>query len=254
MSGKIGEIYGRVVPFACAVPLAFALPVVAEFAQHAVEIRGGMYFGGMSPDGERLRLLFGGLKVLAIFALIIFAVRYWAFGGDIRRAARPTVSLLKGIAIFILVQGGGELLVMGLGRGIAMALGSDAELAARLTAMIVPLFGWLLFATLLYPWFVGLIVEDRSMTLSRSVRGIWGRLWTTFGLLLAAFLPAMILHYAFGYGAMDRPTAVVWAMMAVDALLVGVLAVLLASAYFTIYRRAVEAEPGEGGTGALGRV
>jgi hypothetical protein len=73
----------------------------------------------------------------------------------------------------------------------------------------------------------------------------------TFGLLLAGFLPGMFLHYAISYAAMGRAPALVWAMLLLDAFVVGLLAISLASAYFTIYRRAARrlcfGEEGEAG-------
>ena len=78
------------------------------------------------------------------------------------------------------------------------------------------------------------------MTLRRSARAIRGRMGGTFALFLAAYLPAMVVHYALGYRAIGRPEGVVWAMMVVDAAVVALLTLLLGSAFFTIYRRAAE--------------
>ena len=237
--GGLREIYGRVLPFALAMPLVLAIPLCAELAQHVVEVQLGMYAVGseLTAEAERTRMVFGGAKVLAIFVVLLFALRYWAFEGDVRRAATPTVSMLKGLGIVMLVQIGGELILLGIGRSLAMTLGPDAGRGAVAALTVGPILLWLFVANLLLPWFVGLLTEDRTMSLRRSVDGIRGRMWATFALLLGAYLPPMVVHYALGYGAMGRSGAILWAMLVVDSIVVALIAVILASAYFTIYRR-----------------
>jgi hypothetical protein len=237
--GAIREIYGRVPALAKAVPWVALLVFAAELVQHAAEIRLGMYeHGSLAPDARRTRLLFGLAKVLVILAALIFALRWWRFDGDWRRAARPTLALFKGLAILLLVQAGAEILLALLGRLAGAALGGGPRIVPLVTAG--PLLLWLFLATLLYPWYVGLLTEDRTMTLRRSAAGTRGRMWASFGLLLAGILPAMALHYALGYAAEGRGEPLVWALMLVDAAVVAFLALALASTYFTLYRRAAE--------------
>jgi hypothetical protein len=199
--------------------------------------------GTLAPDQMRLRLLFGALKVLAIVVTLLFALRYWRFDGDRRRAARPSLAFFKGLGLFIFVQIGGEALVLGMGGLLAQTMGAEASRPLRLALAILPLLLWLFFAGLLYPWFVGLLTEDEAMSLRRSVRGVAGQLWATFGTFLAGLLPLMLVHYALGYGAIGQPEAIVWPMMIVDAGIVALLSVVLGSTYFTIYRRAAERIP-----------
>jgi hypothetical protein len=238
----VREIHARAFALAKAMPLLLALPFAAELLQHAAEIGLGMYAddGMLAPQQMRIRLLFGAVKVIAIVITLLFALRWWRFEGDTRRAARPTRLFFKGLGIFLLVQIGGELVLTTVGQLLALGVGPGEGRGLRLALLFSPLLLWLFFANLLLPWFVGLLTEDRTMTLGRSVRGVWGRLWATFGILLAGFLPAMIVHYALGYGAMGRPAPLVWAMMVVDAGVVALLSLLLASTYYTIYRRAAE--------------
>lgn len=238
----IREIYARVPALAKAAPWLVLLVFAAEMVQHAAEIRLGMYEEGLiSADSRRTRLAFALPKVLAILAAVIFALRWWRFDGDSRRAARPTLALFTGLAIVILVQAGAEMLMILLVRLAGAALGTGARIVPVLSGGF--LLAWLVVATLLYPWYVGLLTEDRSMTLRRSAAGAFGRMWASFGLLLAGILPAMALHYALGYAAEGRPEPLVWALMLVDAAVVAFLALALASTYFTLYRRAAERAP-----------
>lgn len=238
----IREIYGRVPALAKAVPWVVLLVFAVEMIQHAAEIRLGLYDDGLlAPDAERTRLLFGLAKVAAIFAALIFALRWWRFEGDSRRAARPTLALFRGLAILVLVQAGAELALALIARLAGAALETGPSVAPVLTAGSLLL--WLFLATLLYPWYVGLITEDRTMALRRSAAGVRGRMWANFGLLLAGILPAMALHYALGHAAVGQAEAVVWAMMVADSGVVAFLALVLASTYFTLYRGAAERVP-----------
>ncbi len=241
--GAIREIYARVPALARAVPWLVLLVFAAELAQHAAEIRLGMYEAGpLAPGARRTRLLFGLAKVLAILAVLIFALRWWRFDGDSRRAARPTLALFRGLAILLLVQAGAEIVLALVARGAGAALGASGR-GAEVALAVGPMLLWLFLATLLYPWYVGLLTEDRAMTLRRSVAGVRGRMWESLALLLAGILPAMALHYALGYAAEGRAEPLVWALMLVDAGVVAFLALALASTYFTLYRRAAERVP-----------
>jgi hypothetical protein len=243
--GGVGEIYRRVLPFVRAVPLVLALPFAAELLQHAAEVRLGMYAHGglLTHRAREIRLAFGAVKILALLLVVIFALRWWRFG-DARRAARPTWAMLKGIVLVLLVDTAGETATVAIFTLIAALSGSAAAgQGVRVAIALAPFLLWAFFANLLYPWFVALLIEDREMTLARSLRGARGRLPSAFAILLAGILPAMGLHYAIGYGAMHVAGALVWAMMLVDAGLVSLLAVLIASTFFTLYRLAAARAP-----------
>jgi hypothetical protein len=238
---RLAAIYARVPQFARAAPLAVPIVFIAELIQHVVEIRLGMYadFGYLDPADQRVRLMFGAVKVVAIFLVLVFALRWWRFEGDSRRAARPTRATFKGLIIVFIVQIGGELLFIGAG-SLAARLIMPSSMTAYLAWRIGPALLWLMIAILLYPWYVALLTEDRGMTLRRSIRGIgWG--WPrAFGLFLGGIVPAMALHYLLGNGAMGRPVPLVWALMILDAALVAALALLIASTYFSLYQFAAE--------------
>jgi hypothetical protein len=240
----IHEIYARALGLARSTPALLLLAFSAELLQHIAEMRLGMFAqaGQLTPEAMRIRLLFGAVKVLALVLTLLFALRYWRFEGDRRRAARPTAAMFKGIGIFILVGLGGETITLLAGR-LLLAAAPHATTGYRIALVAAPALLWLFFANLLLPWFVGLLTEDRAMTLRRSVRGSWGHLWSSFAILVAGFLPLMIVHYALGYGALRRPVSALWPILIVDACVVAGLILALSSTYFTLYRRAAERAP-----------
>lgn len=243
MGHPMMEIYRRGFGLAVALPWLLTLPAVAEFAQHGAEILLGMYApGGMRPGGEATRLTFGIVKIVSILVVLLVALRWWRFDGDMHRAIRPTWAMTRGLVIVVAVQFGGETLILLIGSGLATMVGASGA-GVRFATLMIPLLAWLFMAGLFFPWYVGLLTEDRTMSLRRSARATRSRLPSVFGCLLGGFLPLMIVHYAIGYGARGRPVPLIWSLMAIDAAIVALLAAMLAASYFTIYRRAAEREP-----------
>lgn len=231
MIQDISQLYRRAFGLAARWPWLIALPVLAEGVQHVAEIRVGMYATAMTPEGQSVRIAFGLVKVLAIVLTIILAWRLWRFEGDVARVFRPTRALVRGIGLFLLVQFVGDAVALLAGRCIVALLGSPVG-AMRLVALL-PLLCWLLVSLTLFPWYVALAVEDRTMTIARSIRAVAGRFAPTLGLLLAGVLPLMALHYALGYAALGG--APVWPLMLVDTAVVGLLTAAVAASYFMLY-------------------
>ena len=238
----VAEVYSRIPLALRAMPYAVAIPVVAELAQHAVEIQLGMYVpgGAGAAASAPLRMIFGLIKVFCLLLFVLFAIRWWAFDGDSRRAATPGILFFKGLGLFMLIEFGGESLMRLIGQGLSWAAGPAIPMAARIAIEALPILLWWFAITSLLPWFIGMIVEDKDMSPRRSVAAVAPRIVPMFGLLLAGVLPGMIAHYAISYMAMGRAPALVWGLLILDALVVGLLALSLASTYFTIYRRAAD--------------
>ena len=234
---SVTSAYARGFGLVLALPLLLSLPFAAELLQHFAEIRLGMFTGPIDARAQAVRLAFGAVKVLSLFVTVLVALRWWAFDGDIGRTLRPNWRLAKGLSLVALVQIGGDLLGLGIGAAILAAIG-DPSRGARIAALVVPLLGWLFVAGLVYPWYVALLTEDREMTLRRSIAVMRLRLFRTFGLLVAGYLPLMIVHYALGFGAMRQEGALLWAMLIVDAGVVALLISMLAATYYEIYLRA----------------
>lgn len=208
-------------------PLAAALVVVPEFLQHAAEIHIGMFdsrAAARAVANDPLRWAFGYAK-LAGLALAFFAgARVWwcreRGGGDWWRIDRiDWPHFLLGLAILTLAP----LLAQPLKSGGLAAAGQVAE--------------WLLSLATLPAFLHALkgIFADRAT----PARTVWTRGWRYLPLFLllfaAAFAPAMALHYALHGLAFGRPTALVWMLMALDSLVVGLLAALVGAAFYTAY-------------------
>jgi hypothetical protein len=244
MLEAVARSYRRVPGVARALPAVALLPFLGELAQHAAEVHLGLFASGgaLDPHGVRVRLLFGALKVVLLLVALVLAIRWWRFEGDAGRAVRPTAQMAKGLGIALAVLLGGEGILGGIGYLIYRVL-PVADGAGRLVAFAVPLAAWAVILALILPWIVGLVAEDRTMTLRRSLRGTKGHVGSTIAIYLAGFLPAMAVHYLLNEAAMRRDAPALWALLVLDAAVVALLALALASTYYTVYRRAAARAP-----------
>ena len=216
-------------------PLIPLLAIVPEFLQHIVEIKLGMFeskaaFSALAMDP--MRWAFGYAKVAGLFLAIFATARYW--GGarerwwDLRTVAwKPFLIALAGNAAL----------------AIAMFV-----VGSRLSATAKPVFDAVVtIATLpLLVWLIGPLLGDRTMTLRRAYTGGWGRLMLMTVLAVAAFWPASQLHQWNHRWAMGAPQAAVWALMAWDAVVVGLIACWTGAALGAGYRSGeakIDAEP-----------
>jgi hypothetical protein len=208
-------------------PLIPLIAIVPEFVQHIVEINLGMFaskdaFRGLAMDPTRWA--FGYVKVAGLMLAIFAAARYW--GGarerwwDLRTIAwRPFAIALAGNAALTVVM---------------FAIGS------RLSATAKPVFDAVMTITSLpmLVWLVGPLLGDATMTLRRAYTGGWGRLLLMAVLAAAAFWPASQLHQWDHRWAMGAPRTIVWALMAWDAVVVGLIACWTGAALGAGYRGA----------------
>jgi hypothetical protein len=74
----------------------------------------------------------------------------------------------------------------------------------------------------------------------RSFAVMAGSFWRSLGYLIAGALPLMVVHYALGYGAIGRPEWLVWVMLAIDAMVVGLLALTMSGSGYLAGMRAAE--------------
>ena len=74
------------------------------------------------------------------------------------------------------------------------------------------------------------------MTFRKSVASMHRRWLWAFFLTLACMVPAIVPHYLLNDLAYGMPPAVVGLLLLLDSILVGFIALLFGSAYWTIYR------------------
>lgn len=197
-------------------PVIAAIPILAEFAQHVVEMQVGMYAG---PDGMRAaeadpsRMAFGFAKTLALGLIAYWALRFYA-----SRDPRWTRRLEpRAVRLFALVFALQTLLTA---LGLFAFSGSVAVGFFVFTLVFTPLLARFVAAAPLGVW----------ISPPTSIRQIAPQLPWAFAFNVIAILPLMALHYALGIGAVFVPgEAAKWAMLVLDALVVGWLAALMAA-------------------------
>jgi hypothetical protein len=240
-----GGVYAGAWRYALACPLLFAVPVVVEFIQHVIEMRIGMYdsiAAAQAVEADGARLGWGVVKTLSLGLAGYWVARFLLLRGaaDARRLDPVALRLFAWVLLF------------GLALTVLTLWGGDAMRLAGLGAHTMPagvavgLFGFIL-SILVAPWKVGAALGNAEMGFVRAIGLVgWGIWWGIIFTLLAV-LPPMILHYVFAFLAIGAAPGAAWAILAVDALLVGYLAAILAAVDVAIARRAA----GQAGVGLV---
>lgn len=207
-------------------PLVLALVVVPEFLQHVAEIRLGMFDSkaqAIAVANDPIRWAFGYAKIAGLVLTFLAAARFWwarEHGGrwwDLRTIAWGRFAL--GFLLFGLLPVVPGLFVAQLGKTTADAAGLVLTIALlpALFLLLAGLFG----------------------DVTTSVRAMWRRSWPwavlTALLLVLAFMPAQWLHGMNHKWAFGAHSAIVWALMIFDSLLVGLLAGLTGTAFYLGY-------------------
>lgn len=220
-------IYRHAAAFAVACPLLFLIPVLVEMAQHIVELRGGMYVdeaGAMVAETDPLRLQFGFVKTLALYLPGYWFVRFVLLR-DPARAARiewPAFGLWLVVFAFGAIQ-----MWWGLfGPSMTELAGLKGQSAT--IASVALTVGSMVLALYLAAWSAGWAVGNRAITPLRSFAIMHKGFWHAVGLMLTGMLPLMVVHYGLAIAAVVAlPLALDWAVMVVDSIVVGFLALTL---------------------------
>lgn len=203
-------------------PLIPALVVAPEFIQHIAEIRIGMF---ESKEAFRLladdprRMVWGFLKIAGLLLAILAAVRFWgaAEQGQKWWNLRGIHWKALGIAaVLMALTSVPEWLLTG-------RVSEQAALAvtAVITLATLPLIVYLVRA----------LAGGEPLPLKTAFTRGW---WPSLRILLfaaATWMPLQWLHGQTHVWAMGQPDALVWALMAFDALLVGLLATMAGTAF-----------------------
>lgn len=198
-------------------PVIVAIPILVEFAQHAVEVQIGLFesrdrFAALALDPRRMTFGYG--KIAAIWVSTFLAARFWVN----RRAGRPWWSLAS-IAWRPLLVGLGLSLLVSIPITPGLGLPPMALMATTLAVTIVSM-------PLMVLMMAGLL-GDAGATLRGAYTHGWGKALRILAFTLLAFLPLQGLHYANHTFALGQPAALVWAIMAWDSVLVGAMAAIM---------------------------
>lgn len=234
---SIKECYRESTAIALALPLLLAVPALAEFTQHIIEYRIGMFesAAAMQANAEHpARMAWGMVKVLALFLMIYWVSRAMAFG---RGGAKPVLGDARSARLFAAV------LLVNLALTAAELFGSGllaplvGAAAARWSSILLLVLG---AAVIVYlsVWAVGAALGNRALTIRASFRIMHGNFWWSVGFSLLAQLPLIALHYALNFGGMGRSAGLLWTLLTLDALLVGYLGIVIGAMTYLVARRA----------------
>ncbi|KPF63076.1 hypothetical protein [Porphyrobacter sp. AAP60] len=220
-------IYRHAAAFAVACPLLFLIPVLVEMAQHIIELRGGMYVdeaGAMAAETDPLRLQFGFVKTLALYLPGYWFVRFVLLR-DPSRASRiewPAFGLWLVVFAFGAIQ-----MWWGLfGPSLTELAGLEGQ-GATIASFALSI-GSMVLALYLAAWSAGWAVGNRAITPLRSFAIMHKGFWHAAGLMVTGMMPLMVLHYALAIAAVVfLPSALDWAAMVLDSIVVGFLALTL---------------------------
>lgn len=234
----IRSVYANAWRAAFIFPVLFLIPAIVEFAQHVVEINSGMYLsktdGAVAADNQ-MRMLFGFAKTVALGIPGYWFVRFMAF------ADRSRASKIEWPAF------GLWLVLFGL-QAIALALplfgpplGPLLGLTGKATQIAGPILSgvWSVFGIYLIAWYVAWPLGSRAIGPLRSIRVMHGSFWRTVAYLLGCVVPLMALHYGLSYLAiLVTPDWLDWLVLAIDSLVVALLACTMMGASFIAARHA----------------
>ena len=219
-------VHTRSLAFAAALPLVAAIPLVAEFVQHVVEMRVGMYAGveaAQLAENDPDRILAGFFKTIALGLPAYFLIRWLHTQGErtfATRFDRPAVTLF----------------------GLVLALQALLAWLGLFVWTEGPMgIGFFVFGLIFMPLIVRFIVAaplGNFISPLQSIRVMAPDALFAILFPLAAMLPLMVLHYALGIGAIFvEGTELKWAMLTLDSVVTAWLALVMIAAQYVIATR-----------------
>jgi hypothetical protein len=232
------EVYSRILKLAFAAPLIFLIPVLTELMQHAAEYSFGMFSADytLQPGvAQSTRTAFGLIKVLSIFFMIWFTVRWSFLDGDTRQALKITKSNLKLIAIVILANIGISVFTEGF-RALISFIPIDGLGSLGKVFLLLPDILSLIPSMLLLLWCIAAIAGDQDMTARKSIKLVRGRIIWVVWMFIISYGPLFAAHYAINTLIVGLPEPVIIVSLILDSILVGALATVMGNCLWIIYR------------------
>ncbi|MEG3088173.1 hypothetical protein [Sphingomonas sp. PB4P5] len=230
-AGAFRDSWGAVL----ALPWLVALMIGIEFSQHLVELHLGFFSADAAvrkaASLQPVRMLFGWPKMLILYAVGFVALRYFVTRAA-RAALRPSRQALRRYLWVVLFQLIPAALTI-YAEPIVTALGRPQDMMALRAVMGI---GQQVLEPLLFLWFVNAAMGTDSygpIVSAKTTR------WLYFWALLLMFLtrvPVGGLHQMLNRWPAGQAPAVQWALLSLDALVVGLLALVLPAVQVRIAR------------------
>ena len=219
-------LYSRGFALFVLAPVIVALVVVPEFIQHIAEIRLGVFDDietARALANDPTRWAFGYAKLAGTALAMFGAARFWGVG-----ESGKSWWDLRGIAWGPLA--------------VALALFLFVPAILDLVRPWLPDWGYWTGYTVISIATLPLLFSILAALFGDRRVGPLGHYWLDFRwlpllliLLVAAYLPAMAVHYGLHRLALGAPMLAVWPLMAVDSLVVGLLCSLVGAALHLSY-------------------
>lgn len=235
-----------------ALPWLVAGMIALELVQHAIEVRTGFFStelavrkaASLAPE----RMALGWPKMFATWALAFFTVRFLVLG-DARPALRvPALAWRRyaGVVVFQLVPAVAVIYAEPILSALGFAPGGQAVTRqAMMGWQLVFGLGQQLLEPLLLLWFVNAAIGTTGCNPIESARVTGWSYFAVLAMVFATRIPFSAAHQGLNRSAMGQSTGVMWGMLALDAVLVGIMVVMIAAvqlraARFVAERRGVQ--------------
>lgn len=240
MLKQIWLVHGDALRAAMIFPVLFLIPALVVFAQHAVEIKAGMYdsvVGAKAAADDQAGLLLGLVAVLTMCIPGYWFVRFLEFRdpGRAGRIEQPAFLLWLVLSGFQ----GAEWAWSQFGPSLGSLLGLTGK--AELTAGLLGIGVWTLLFFFLIAWFVAWPLGNRAFGPIRSIRVMAGSFWRTLGYMIGGVVPLVVVSSGLGSLATNvAPAWLDWPLIALDALVVALLACTTAGSSYLAAQSAAQ--------------
>ena len=211
-------------------PWLFALLIGWEFAQHVIEVRIGFFDSREAAKAvadDPSRMIFGWIKMISVYVGGFFVIRHLAAQNGGTQLA-PVGVALRRYAPYIAYS-------LGLFALIFYAPGIVGKANVMTVRTIVGL-GQVVVEPLLILWIVSAATDGAVGNTIRSARATgWLYLWA-LPLFFVGRIPVNAAHQLLNRYAMGQPDTILWPMLAVDAVVVGLIISVIPALYVRIAR------------------